>query len=181
MTAWTIESRAAAVDAVLSRAPVLPVIAIDALEQAVPLARTLVEAGTLAKSGGRIRLTRPVSEISVPETVQEVIGARIDRLSSSAKRTVQVAAVLGRQFRRDQLEQLLAGESIAVAAELEELEHRGIVHRKTVLSEEEFRFGVFQQRLVTIEEHNRKKLSYQKGINHMSDMTYEELSRFYVS
>ena len=105
------------------------------------LARTLVEDGTLAKSGGRIRLTRPVSEISVPETVQEVIGARIDRLSSSAKRTVQVAAVLGRQFRRDQLEQLLAGESIAVAAELEELEHRGIVHRKTVLSEEEFRFG----------------------------------------
>lgn len=105
------------------------------------LARTLVEDGSLAKSGGRIRLTRPVSEISVPETVQEVIGARIDRLSSSAKRTVQVAAVLGRQFRRDQLEQLLAGESIAVAAELSELEQRGIVHRKTVLSEEEFRFG----------------------------------------
>lgn len=105
------------------------------------LARTLVEDGSLAKSGGRIQLTRPVSEISVPETVQEVIGARIDRLSSSAKRTVQVASVLGRQFRRDQLEQLLAGESIAVAAELEELEHRGIVHRKAVLSEEEFRFG----------------------------------------
>jgi class 3 adenylate cyclase/tetratricopeptide (TPR) repeat protein len=105
------------------------------------LARTLLEDGSLQKSGGRIQLTRPVSEISVPETVQEVIGARIDRLSSSAKRTVQVAAVLGRQFRRDQLELLLAGESIAVAAELEELEHRGIVHRKTVLSEEEFRFG----------------------------------------
>ncbi|MBY0279461.1 AAA family ATPase, partial [Candidatus Binatia bacterium] len=105
------------------------------------LARTLVEDGSLAKSGSRIVLTRPVSEISVPETVQEVIGARIDRLTSSAKRTVQVAAVLGRQFRRDQLEQLLDGENIAVAAELEELEHRGIVHRKTVLSEEEFRFG----------------------------------------
>ena len=40
---------------------------------------------------------------------------------------------------------------------------------------------MFQQRLVTIEEHNRKNLSYQKGINHMSDMTYEELSRFYIS
>jgi 2-dehydro-3-deoxyphosphogluconate aldolase / (4S)-4-hydroxy-2-oxoglutarate aldolase len=45
MTAWTPDSRAAAVDAVLSRAPVLPVIAIDALEQAVPLARALVDAG----------------------------------------------------------------------------------------------------------------------------------------
>jgi len=48
-------------------------------------------------------------------------------------------------------------------------------------SEEEFRFGVFQKRLVTIEEHNRKNLSYKKGINHMSDMTYEELFRFYTS
>ena len=56
-------------------------------------------------------------------------------------------------------------------------------HRKVYFSqsEEEFRFGVFQQRLVTIEEHNRKNLSYQKGINHMSDMTYEELSRFFIS
>lgn len=45
MTAWTPESRAAAVDAVLARAPVLPVIAIDVLEQAVPLARALVDAG----------------------------------------------------------------------------------------------------------------------------------------
>lgn len=105
------------------------------------LARALVEDGSLAQVGGRIELTRPVSEISVPETVQEVIGARIDRLPPAAKRTAQVAAVLGRQFRRDQLVRLLEGESIDVVAELEELEHRGILHRKTLLSEEEFRFG----------------------------------------
>ena len=105
------------------------------------MARTLVEDGSLAVSGGRVQLTRPISEISIPETVQEVIGARIDRLAPAAKRTAQVAAVLGRQFRRDQLLRLLEGEGIDVRAELEELERRGIVHRKTLLSEEEFRFG----------------------------------------
>lgn len=42
---WTPESRAAAVDALLSQAPVLPVLAIEHLEDAEPLARALVDAG----------------------------------------------------------------------------------------------------------------------------------------
>lgn len=105
------------------------------------MTRTLIEDGSLTRSDGRIQLARPISEVSIPETVQEVIGARIDRLAPAAKRAAQVAAVLGRQFRRDQLARLLEGEGIDVAAELEELEHRGIVHRKSAVSEEEFRFG----------------------------------------
>lgn len=45
MTAWTPESRARRVDDLLSRAPVLPVLVIERLQDAVPLARTLVDAG----------------------------------------------------------------------------------------------------------------------------------------
>ena len=55
-------------------------------------------------------MTRPVEEIRMPGTVEELIGARLDRLEPEAKRVVQVAAVLGRQFRRDQLVELLAEE-----------------------------------------------------------------------
>jgi tetratricopeptide (TPR) repeat protein len=54
---------------------------------------------------------------------------------------VQVAAVLGRQFHREQLTALLADEDVDVARELETLEERGIIHRKTMLSSDEFRFG----------------------------------------
>ena len=39
----------------------------------------------------------------MPGTVEELIGARLDRLGPQAKRVVQVAAVLGRQFHREQL------------------------------------------------------------------------------
>ena len=42
---WTPESRAAVVDAILTRAPVVPVLSIARLEDAVPLARALVDAG----------------------------------------------------------------------------------------------------------------------------------------
>jgi 2-dehydro-3-deoxyphosphogluconate aldolase/(4S)-4-hydroxy-2-oxoglutarate aldolase len=45
MSRWTIETRAAAVDAALGRAPVLPVLAIERLEDALPLARALVDNG----------------------------------------------------------------------------------------------------------------------------------------
>lgn len=42
---WTTEARNAAVDAVFAEAPVLPVIVIDRVEDAVPLARALVAGG----------------------------------------------------------------------------------------------------------------------------------------
>ena len=45
MSHWTAEDRAARVDSLLGRAPILPVLAISAVEDAVPLARALVEAG----------------------------------------------------------------------------------------------------------------------------------------
>lgn len=45
MPSWTPESRAARIDQLLSQAPVLPVLDIERLDDALTLARTLVEAG----------------------------------------------------------------------------------------------------------------------------------------
>lgn len=42
---WTPETRAARLDAILAQAPVLPVLAVDHVDDAVPLARALVDAG----------------------------------------------------------------------------------------------------------------------------------------
>ena len=72
MTAWTVQSRAAAVDAVFAAAPVLPVIAIDALEQAVPLARCLVDAGLPVLE---ITLRTSVAVEAIRRMVGEVEGA----------------------------------------------------------------------------------------------------------
>src|SRR5262249_15516095 len=85
--------------------------------------------------------SRPLEDVRIPGTVQEVIAARLDRLSPQAKRVVQVAAVLGRQFRGGQLATLLGGEGIDVGRELADLERRGLFHRKPLLGSDEFRFG----------------------------------------
>jgi class 3 adenylate cyclase/tetratricopeptide (TPR) repeat protein len=105
------------------------------------ITRALLEEGYVTMDNGRASLTRPLEEVLIPGTVREVIAARLDRLGAQAKRVVQAASVLGRQFHREQLERLLQGEGIDVAAVLESLESRGILHRKNLLSNDEYRFG----------------------------------------
>lgn len=105
------------------------------------IARIVLEEGYVVHKDGGLALTRPISELRMPGTVEEVLGARLDRLGPQAKRVTQVAAVLGRQFRKSQLLSLLGTEQIDVAAQLEDLEQRGVLHRKTVLSDDEYRFG----------------------------------------
>jgi tetratricopeptide (TPR) repeat protein len=122
-------------EAILARAEGSPFFAEE-------ITRTLLEEGYLTvDEGGVCRLTRPVEETRIPGTVQEVLAARLDRLGPAAKRVAQVAAVFGRQFAHADLEQLLASEDVNVGEELQELERRGIIHRKSLFSSEEYRFG----------------------------------------
>ncbi len=60
--------------------------------------RSFVDTGILARADGGYVLARPVTPQDVPDTVQGVIMARIDRLSETRKRTIQTAAVIGREF-----------------------------------------------------------------------------------
>src|SRR5439155_11627255 len=63
------------------------------LEESV---RAAVETGVLVGDRGDYRLARSASEIRVPATVQAVLAARIDRLSSEDKALLQTAAVIGK-------------------------------------------------------------------------------------
>jgi class 3 adenylate cyclase len=62
------------------------------------LVKSLEEGGALRRQGSRYELTRAVGEIAIPGTIQDVIAARIDRLAEAPKRTLQLAAVIGREF-----------------------------------------------------------------------------------
>jgi len=62
------------------------------------LGRALLETGLVRREDRRLVLTRPAATLVVPDTVQDVIAARLDRLAEAQKRTVQTAAVIGREF-----------------------------------------------------------------------------------
>ena len=52
----------------------------------------------LAGERGRYLCRADIAELSVPATVQAAIAARIDRLNTSAKRTLNAASVIGARF-----------------------------------------------------------------------------------
>jgi class 3 adenylate cyclase/tetratricopeptide (TPR) repeat protein len=103
--------------------------------------RALVEDGDLVCENGTCRLARTSLEIPIPSTVQEVIAARLDRLPPPAKRLLQVASVLGRQFLPADAAALADDAAIDLQSAVAELERRGLVHRKHGGGEDELRFG----------------------------------------
>ena len=60
--------------------------------------KSLLEVGALRQHDGQYMLTKPIAEIYVPNTIQDVIMARIDRLEEVPKRALQLASVIGREF-----------------------------------------------------------------------------------
>ncbi len=87
------------------------------LEESV---RTLVETKALLGERGAHRLGKALPTIRVPATVQAVLAARIDRLSSEEKRLLQSAAVIGHEVSFALLQ--------AVSEENEEQLRRGLAH-----------------------------------------------------
>ncbi len=81
----------------------------------------LQETGAIAVEGGEARVVS--SSVSIPETVHDIIAARIDRLGDLHKRTLQGAAVIGRQFGSGLLARVLEtnGNLAARLADLERL------------------------------------------------------------
>ena len=60
------------------------------------IVRQLRETGGIVVEGGEARLHE--AKLHVPETIHDIIAARIDRLAEAVKQTLQVASVVGREF-----------------------------------------------------------------------------------
>lgn len=86
------------------------------------LTRTIVEHETLE------------DEITVPDTIQGVLMARIDRLPEAAKRLLQTAAVLGREFSPRLLE-MSWDDDQTLAPHLMELKRREFLYERSGIDE----------------------------------------------
>ena len=57
--------------------------------------RRLKETGVLRGHSGNLTLDRPVDDLGIPNSVQGVIAARLDRLAKDERSLMQIAAALG--------------------------------------------------------------------------------------
>ena len=82
--------------------------------------RHLVETGAIVRDGaGRWVPTRALSEAGLPDSVRQVIGARVGRLGDEASRVLHAASILGQEFDVDVLASMVRSTEDAVLEVLE--------------------------------------------------------------
>jgi class 3 adenylate cyclase len=69
--------------------------------------RMLIERGVIVAEGDRWVATGDVGAVEIPESLHGLLLARIDQLPDSAKRSLRIAAVIGRQFQVRVLERVI--------------------------------------------------------------------------
>lgn len=91
--------------------------------------RSLLDGGLVVRQDGRWRATGEILNIKLPDTLIGVITARLDRLDDPTRRTIQTAAVLGREFSLDILA-TIADRPELVEQQLSELQRRELIREK---------------------------------------------------
>jgi len=102
--------------------------------------RTLIESGDLVGSKGAYERVGPVGDIRVPDSVQSLLAARIDRLPENAKRLLQTAAVIGKQFREPVLAHVSGLSEAALREQLAQLRDAEFVYEESLFPVAEYAF-----------------------------------------
>ncbi|MFN2555708.1 MAG: AAA family ATPase [Nitriliruptorales bacterium] len=91
--------------------------------------KSLLESGVLRRLEGSFELAQPVDQLRLPDTIQEVVLSRIDRLQPAAREALQLASVIGREFTERLLARISDPESQLDEA-LNELKRLELVYQK---------------------------------------------------
>jgi DNA-binding NtrC family response regulator/tetratricopeptide (TPR) repeat protein len=93
--------------------------------------RSLQERGLIERRGDEIGLVRPTATIDVPNSVEDVLLGRLQRLDASSRDLLLAAAVIGREFPRRVLERVLA-DGPAIEERLRSLRAAELIHNARV-------------------------------------------------
>ena len=135
------------------------------------LMRSLLESGVLRRENGGYALERGVAEVKVPDTIQEVILSRIDRLEREGKEAIQLASVIGREFTGRLLQRIsdVRSELDHVLGELKSLE---LIYEKAYLPEISY---MFKHALTHDVAYSTLLLERRKSLHHIVASAIEEL------
>ena len=103
------------------------------------LTQSLLENGTIQKKDHEYVLARTPSEILVPDSIQGIIAARLDRVEEDLKRIMQVASVIGREF-AFRILQTIMGMRAELKSQLLNLQGLEFISEKRLFPELEYIF-----------------------------------------
>lgn len=152
------------------------------------LIHSLIAQGVLAVTPeGQWRQTRPITSLDLPDSLQSLLMARIDRLSPGERRVLQMASVIGSVFWLNAL-QALSGNTISIRqlqTDLVALQRAGIIHERAVVDDlgMEYAFDSSLIREVAYESLlNSQRTSYHLRVaEYLEDIVFREGKRRYFN
>jgi tetratricopeptide (TPR) repeat protein len=142
----TTQTSAALIQSILEKGEVVPELRELILSRAAgnPLfmeefTHTLLENGSIQKKDHQYVLSTKASDIQVPDTIQGIIAARMDRLEDNLKRTMQVASVIGKDF-AFRILQTITGMREGLKSYLLNLQGLEFIYEKSLFPELEYVF-----------------------------------------
>jgi predicted ATPase len=100
---------------------------------------SLLENGSIQREKNQCYLAKAPKDIQVPDTIQGIIAARMDRLDDNLKRTLQVASVIGRDF-AFRILQAITGMREELKSYLLNLQGLELIYEKRLFPELEYIF-----------------------------------------
>ncbi len=132
---------------------------------------TLLENGSIQKKDHEYVLSTKASDIQVPDTIQGIVAARMDRLEDNLKRTMQVASVIGRDFAYRILN-TITGMGEELKSYLLNLQGLEFIYEKSLFPELEY---IFKHALTQEVAYNSLLLKRRKEIHERIGKAIEEL------
>ena len=135
--------------------------------------RTLIDAKAIEQRAGRWQIAADLSLAAVPDSLQGIIMARIDRLLEEARRALQLASVVGRTFRYAALSWLSTAVSLAhLDNDLADLQRAELIREETRQPDLEYGFAQAMFRDVAYES---QLLRDRRAYHHLVAQQLEEL------
>jgi class 3 adenylate cyclase/tetratricopeptide (TPR) repeat protein len=135
------------------------------------LTHSLLENGSIQKKDQHYFLARTSSDLQVPDTIQGIIAARMDRLEENLKRIMQVASVIGREF-AFRILQAISGVREDLKSQLLNLQGLEFIYEKSLFPELEY---VFKHALTQEVAYNSLLSNRRKEIHNKIGGAIEEL------
>jgi tetratricopeptide (TPR) repeat protein/class 3 adenylate cyclase len=129
------------------------------------ICQALLEQGAIRIEGSEARLTGPLQMEDLPDSIQAVIRARVDRLDRDARDVLRLASVVGREFTRGILERT-ATDGECLPPTLETLKAAGLIQQTRVVPDVMYRFkhALTQEvAYASLLEHQRRELHGRVG------------------
>jgi class 3 adenylate cyclase/tetratricopeptide (TPR) repeat protein len=187
LTQLTTQSSAELIRAILNDCEIEPALETLILDRSAgtplfieELTHSLLENGSIQRERDQCFLSIAPNDIQVPDTIQGIIAARMDRLEDNLKRTMQVASVVGRDF-AFRILQTITGMREELKSHLFSLQGLEFIYEKSLFPELEYIFKHALTREVAYNSllQKRRKEIHERIGNAIEEIYAERVEEFF--